>query len=50
MQGDVCCATLQEGSVEMVLEVSRGMSGHCVGSVDGGGERRGEKERVHFSG
>jgi hypothetical protein len=33
MEGHISCATLEEGSVEMVLKVSRGMSGHGVRGV-----------------
>lgn len=50
MESDVRCAALEEGSIEMILEVSWGMSGHYVGGISGGDGRRGEEERVHFSG
>ena len=50
MEGDVCCATLKEGSIEMVLQISRGVSGHYVRGIGRGDERRGEKGRDHLSG
>lgn len=49
MKGDVRCAAFQEGGVEMILQVSRAISGHRVRGIRWGGGSRRERERVHFS-
>lgn len=50
VQGYICSAALEEGGVEMVLQVPGGTGGHCVGGVCEGDGGRGEREGVHFPG
>ena len=50
MQGDICGTALEEGCVDVVLQVPGGMNDHCVKGTrreDGG---RGEGIQIHLSG
>lgn len=50
VQGDICSTALEEGGVEMVLQIPGGMGNHCVRSGWRGDGGRWGRVRVHFSG
>lgn len=50
MQCDICGAALEEGGVEMILQIPGRMVNHWVRGVWGGDGERRERIRVHSSG